>query len=124
MDKQQHVQLAKAVKERRRALGWSQARLAEEAGVVENTVGAIEAPARPNYDWSKKPRVTQDGKLRPVLDALGLSMPANAAVISLDGVPDDVARFLKVAVNRLKNIEDADARARILADIYPRIIVD
>jgi len=100
-------------------------RLAKEAGVSENTVISIEAPAKPDYDWSKeKPRDTQDGKLRPVLDALGLSMPGNAAVISLDGVPEDVAKFLHVAVRRLKAIEDDSVRARILADIYPRILVE
>jgi len=124
MDQQQRVQVAKRVKERRAELGWSQVKLAEEAGVSENTVISIEAPAKPGYDFSKeKPRDTQEGKLRAVLDALGIEHP-NSDIISLEGVPDDVRKFLKVAVPRLKAIEDDGVRARVLADIYPRILVD
>lgn len=110
MDAEQRKQVGEKVAAARNARGWSQRRLAEEAGVVENTVISIE----------KGNRQTQEGKLRPVLHVLGLAEDANDS-LDLDGVPEDVRVFLQVAALRLKMLSP-DARARVLADIYPRLI--
>lgn len=111
MDQNQRQQTGERVKATRKERGWSQERLAQEAGVSPNTVLAIE----------KAERQTQPGKLRPVLDALGLAEPVDG-VLDLEGVPEDVRVFLKVAAQRLK-VLPADRRAPILADIYPRLLV-
>ena len=110
MDEAQRKQLSERVKAARKERGWSQAALAREAGVSENTVISLEHGKRE----------TQDGKLRAVLDALGMAVPPDGA-LDLEGVPEDVRIFLKVAAQRL-SVLDEDARARILADIYPRLL--
>jgi transcriptional regulator with XRE-family HTH domain len=111
MDQDQRKQVGDRIKAARTDRGWSQARLAEEAGVSENTILSIE----------KGERSTQGTKLRAVLDALGLAVPADG-VLDLDGVPEDVRVFLKVAAQRLK-VLPADRRAQVLADIYPRLLL-
>lgn len=110
MDEQQRAELAVEVREARNQRGWSQKKLATEAGVSENTVMWLE----------KGQRGTQPAKVRQILDALGVA-PA-MSVIELDGVPEDVRIFLTVAAQRL-SIMDPDDRNRVLADVYPRLLV-
>jgi transcriptional regulator with XRE-family HTH domain len=110
MDTQQRRSVAAKVVERRKNLGWSQARLAEEAGVSENTVLSIE----------KGKHGTQPGKLAAVLAALDLTT-GNA--LSLEGASEDVQNFLRVALSRLSALPE-DRRARLLADLYPRLLMD
>lgn len=112
MDEQQRAELAAKVKETRNARGWSQARLAQEAGVSENTVLKLEQGVR----------ATQGTKVRQILDALGIAPLAK--VIDLEGVPEDVQIFLTVAALRLKAIGDDAVRQRVLNDLYPRLLLD
>ena len=111
MDQNQRKQVGERIKAVRTDRGWSQARLAEAAGVSENTILSIE----------KGERATQGTKLRAVLDALGLATPTDG-VLDLEGVPEDVRVFLQVAAQRLK-VLPADRRAHVLADIYPRLLL-
>lgn len=99
------------IRDARMARGWSQARLAREAGVVENTVLSIE----------KGRRVTQGDKLRAVLDALGMASLEDDSTLDMSGVPDDVRTFLRVAARRFAAMEE-DVRVRLLNDLYPRLI--
>ena len=55
-----------SLRERRQQLGWSQARLAQEAGVTENTVA----------DAERGLRATRPSKLAAILAALGEPPPA------------------------------------------------
>jgi transcriptional regulator with XRE-family HTH domain len=112
MDQNQRDQIGQRVRTVRAERGWSQARLAEAAGVSENTVLSIE----------KGRLATQPTKLRAVLDALGLATPTDG-VLDLEGVPEDARVFLKVAAQRLKVLPE-DRRARVLADIYPRLLIE
>lgn len=111
MDLEQRKQVGDRIAEARKGRGWSQKRLADEAGVSENTVLSIEQATRQ----------AQPAKLRAVLTALGMPEPIDGTM-SMEGVPEDVRVFLRVAAQRLK-VMDAPARARILADIYPRLLV-
>jgi len=111
MNEDQRREVGDKVKQARLERGWSQARLAKEAGVSENTVISIERGVR----------ATQAGKLRPVLDALGLATPPDGS-LDLEGVPEDVRIFLRVASQRLSVLGEQD-RARVLADIYPRLMM-
>lgn len=110
MDAGQRAELAAKVREVRNARGWSQAKLAQEAGVSENTVMHLEA--------AKK--ATQPMKVRQILDALGIA--PIAAVIDLAGVPEDVQIFLTVAAQRLRVMDEGE-RQRLLTDLYPRLLV-
>lgn len=111
MDIQQRQQLAERITTARKARGWSQERLAQEAGVSPNTILSLE----------KAKRGYQEGKLRAVLDALGLATPASNA-LDLEGVPADAQMFAKVALQRLTAMDDA-TRSRVLADLYPRLLL-
>lgn len=111
MDELQRKQVGARVREARRARGWAQARLAQEADVSENTILSIE----------QGKRETQAGKLRAVLDALELAAPVGGD-LDLDGVPDDVRIFVKVAVKRLTAMDHAE-RAQLLAELYPRLLL-
>lgn len=116
MDHEQRKQLGDRIRAARTEKGWSQARLATEAGVSENTVLSIESAKR----------TPQGEKLRAILDALGMVTPVDGA-LDLEGVPEDFQIFLRVAAKRgiaLAGPEYADRRARILADIYPRLLAD
>lgn len=93
--------------------GWSQARLAKEAGVSENTVLSIEKGDKKN----------QPVKLRKVLDALGVPEQHQDGQIVIEGMPEDIAVFLRVAAQRL-SVLNPDQRARILANLYPRLLTD
>lgn len=108
MNDEQRAELGQQIREARRARGWSQARLGENAGVAENTVLSIE-----------KGNPAQSAKVRAVLDALDLVPPAT--VIALDGVTEDIRIFLTVALQRLRVLDEPD-RARVLADLYPRLL--
>lgn len=96
----------------RKSKGWSQARLAEEAGISENTVIAFE----------KGKKDTQSGKLRAILDALGME-PVPDHTINLDGISGDARMFLKVAAQRLR-VMDEETQRRVLTDLYPRLLGD
>lgn len=109
MDQEQRAEVAAQVRQGREMRGWSQRRLAEEAGVAENTVTKLE----------KGERATQPGKLRAILDALGIE--PTGTVIDLEGVPEDVKIFLTVAAQRLRVLDEAD-RQRVLNDLYPRLL--
>ena len=109
MDNEQRADLAAKVKEARGQRGWSQARLAKEAGVSENTVLMLERGVR----------ATQPAKVRQILEALDVA-PA-LSFIDLEGVPEDVTIFLTVAAQRLRVMDEA-ARNRVLSDIYPRLL--
>lgn len=111
MDADQRRSVAAKIVEARRRLGWSQARLAAEAGVSENTVLSAEQGTR----------ATQEGKLRAILEALNL-VP-EVGVLSLDGIPEDVQMFLRVAAPRLAALSEG-RRARLLAELYPRLLVN
>lgn len=111
MDDAQRKEVGARVRQARNDRGWSQGRLAEEAGVTENTVLSIEQGRRQ----------TQAAKLRAVLDALGMPAPIDDA-LSLDGVPEDARIFLKVAAQRLKVLDETE-RARVLARAYPALLV-
>lgn len=110
MEHEQRNEIAERILAARKSRGWSQRRLADEAGVAENTVIALE----------KGTRQPQEAKLRAVLSVLGMLEPIDG-VLSLDGVPEDVRVFLRVAALRLKEMDEAE-RARVLADMYPRLI--
>lgn len=112
MDQNQRQQVGDRIRSARNERGWSQARLAEAAGVSENTVLSIE----------KAERTPQAAKLRAILDALELAAPIDGT-LDLEGVPEDARIFLKVAAQRLKVLTPAQ-RAVVLADIYPRLLVD
>lgn len=111
MDRQQREEVGARIKQARLDRGWSQRDLAEESGVRENTVISIEHGTRQ----------TQPAKLRAVLDALNMPAPIDDS-LSLEGVPEDVRIFLVVAAQRLKVMDEA-TRNRVLADIYPRLLV-
>lgn len=110
MNEEQRAELAAQVREARNQRGWTQARLAAEAGVAENTVMKLE----------QGQRATQPAKVRKILDALGVA-PA-MSVIDLEGIPEDVQIFLTVAAQRLKVMDEAE-RNRVLADLYPRLLI-
>lgn len=110
MNQEQRAEIAAQVKEARNERGWSQARLAEEAGVSENTVMKLEHGER----------ATQPAKVRAILDALGIEPLATA--IDLEGVPEDVRIFLTVAAQRLGVMEDGQ-RQKVLTDLYPRLLL-
>lgn len=110
MNDEQRAELAARVREARKNRGWSQARLANEAGVAENTVLQLE----------KGTRQTQPDKLRSILDALGIT-PAET-ILDLAGAPDDVRIFLTVAAQRLRVMDEID-RQRVLNDLYPRLLL-
>lgn len=108
---QPQSQIGDRVRDARLARGWSQRRLAKEAGVSENTILNTESgrhAARPS-------------KRRAILDALGI-VEADRS-IDLDGVPDDVLIFLRHVSTRLSRM-DENARARLLAQLYPQIIAE
>lgn len=109
MDSQQRAELGRRIKEARLARGWSQARLGQEAGVAENTVMNMERGS-----------ASQTAKMRAVMDALEIMPPAT--VLPLEGVTEDVRIFLTVALQRLRVLDD-DQRARVLADMYPRLLL-
>lgn len=111
MDDAQRKEVGARVRQARNDRGWSQGRLAEEAGVTENTVLSIE----------QGKRQTQAAKLRAVLDALDMPTPIDDS-FSLEGVPEDVRIFLKVAAQRLSVLDETE-RARVLARAYPALLV-
>lgn len=109
MDEQQRAELAAQVRNAREQHGWSQAKLAREAEVAENTVMKLE----------QGKRMPREGTLRKILDALGIA--PQARTLSLEGLPEDVAIFLRVAVQRLSIIPEGE-RQRVLTDLYPRLL--
>ena len=113
MDSVQREGVGARVRDLRLGKGWSQVRLAKEAGVSENTVIAIE----------KATKRAHPDKLRAVLDALGVPEQVDDGQIVIDGMPEDIAVFLRVAAQRLSVLEPAQ-RSVVLADLYPRLLSD
>jgi transcriptional regulator with XRE-family HTH domain len=109
MDDAQRQEVADDIKRLRKERGWSQAKLAEEARVDEDTVAAAESGRRR----------TQEGNLRAILDALDIE--PTAARLVLTGLPEDVDVFVRVVAERLRHM-DSDRRAHVLADLYPRLL--
>jgi transcriptional regulator with XRE-family HTH domain len=112
MDTDQRKQLAERIIAARKERGWSQNRLAQEADVSPNTVLSIE----------QAKRVPQEGKLRAILNALGIEPLAANATLDLSDVPADAQMFVRVALQRLK-VMDEPTRNRVLADLYPRLLL-
>lgn len=88
--------------------GLSQRRLATLAGVSPNTVLA-----------ATKGENLQPGKLRAILDALGVPPPSR--MVELPGVPDDVRVFVEVSARRLSRM-DVPVRTSLMKDFYERIL--
>lgn len=109
MNQEQRAELAAQVIEARNEKGWSQRRLAEEAGVSEGTITNLE----------KARRMTQPEKLRAILDALDIK--PLATTINLEGVPQEVVLFLNAAAHQLKILDEDDRQRRINA-LYPILI--
>lgn len=112
MDAVQREGVGARIKALREERGWSQERLAEEAGVSARTVWAVE----------KGESIPQPKKLRAILDALDVAEPQNGDLM-IAGMPEDVAVFLRVAAQRL-SVLDYPARAQVLAEIYPRLLAE
>lgn len=110
MDAVQREEVGGRIRALRNERGWSQDELAERAGVSPRTVHSLE----------KGEHTPQPKKLRAVLDALGVAKPEEGA-ITIEGLPDDVAVFLRVAAQRLC-VLDPDARSQVLAAIYPKLL--
>ncbi len=110
MDATQMSDLGARVKAARDDRGWSQERLAKEAGVSPNTVGSLELGKHE----------TQPEKMRKILNALGIH--PTATVLELGALPMDVQAFVRVSIERLLLLDD-DTRARTLADLYPRLLL-
>lgn len=114
MDHRRRLTTGARVQQARESLGWSQATLAINAGVSENTVSSIE----------RGKHRTQPEKLRSVLDALGLAAPiGDVAWLNMEEVPKDVQFFLAVVAQRLTTM-DSHHRSRLLARVYPMLLVD
>ena len=111
MDIAQREQVGRRIAAARKERGWSQARLAEEAGVSENTVMTLESGSR----------ATQAAKLHAVMEVLNLTT-RNEGVIQVEGLQEDSRIYLTVAAKRLAAIEDDDRRARLLARMYPAML--
>ena len=111
MDAEQRKQLGRRIAAARNERNWSQAKLADEAGVSENTVMTLESGARN----------TQGAKLQAVMDVLNLTT-RNEGIIQVEGLQEDARIFLTVAAKRLKAIEDDNKRARKLARLYPELL--
>lgn len=110
MDAVQREGVGARIRSLRKERGWSQEKLAAEAGVSARTVFSIE----------KGDKEPQAAKLRAILDALDVAEPQNGD-IHIEGMPEDVAIFLRVAAQRLCVLEYPE-RAQVLADIYPRLL--
>lgn len=110
MDAVQRKEVGARIAALRKERGWSQERLAKEAGVSARTVYSVE----------KGERDTQPAKQRAIFDALGVAEPQDGDLV-IEGMPDDVAIFLRVAAQRL-SVLDYEARAQVLAKIYPQLL--
>ena len=94
--------LALTIQRARKARGWSQARLAEAAGVSTNTVGSVEL-AKP----------VRKGNLRAILDALDMTPEAMDAP-KADTAPEvepDVQLVLDVVRKYLEGRPAGEARS-------------
>ena len=111
LDAEQRKHLGRRVAVARKQRGWSQARLAEEAGVSENTVMTLESGTR----------ATQAAKVRAVMDVLGLTA-GDECLILADGLQDDSKLYLTVAARLLAETTNDDVRARLLARMYPAML--
>lgn len=110
MDEHQREATAERIRALMAERGWSQASLAEAAGVAENTVG----------DMLAGKKNTQPGKLRAMLEALGVPEPQQGILV-LDGVEEDVRLFATVVIQRLSVLDDTQ-RAVALAKLYPHVL--
>lgn len=110
MDVVQREGVGARIAELRKQRGWSQATLAEKAGVSARTVFSVE----------KGERNPHPAKLRAILDALGVEQPENGEIV-LEGMPEDIEVFLRVAAQRLSILDYRD-RAEVLARLYPTLL--
>ena len=100
--------VAAQVTEARARLGWSQERLAREAGVAANTVVSVERGSHR----------TQARKLAAIRTALGLAGPSLS--LPLGDLPPDVRAFLRVAVRELSGLSEAE-RTRRMVRMFPML---
>jgi transcriptional regulator with XRE-family HTH domain len=111
MDAVQREGVGARIRALRKERGWSQDELAERAGVSARMVFSVE----------KGERIPQPKKLRAILDALGVAEPQDGDLLPLEGLPDDVAVFLRVASQRLCVLDEAE-RSRVLNELYPKLL--
>lgn len=104
-------QVGARIKEAREARGWSQVRLAEEAGVSEGTVTSAELGKRK----------TQGDKIDAIFDALGMARLEDSSQLDMIGVPEDARAFLRVATRRFAAMDEG-VRTRLLNALYPLLI--
>lgn len=105
--------IGQRVRAARDARGWSQARLAKEAGVSPNTVLSIENGKRP-------PR---PGKLAAVLNTLGIAVEEEPDKLDLTGVQHDAQAYLRMLVKWFV-IEDPAVVSAFVTDAWGRITDD
>lgn len=111
MDAVQREGVGARIKALRLERGWSQAQLAEEAGVSARTVFSVE----------NGEHVSQPAKLRAILDALDVA--PEPSVTLPEGMPEDVAVFVRVAAQRLSVLTE-DERTAVLMQLYPRLLAE
>jgi transcriptional regulator with XRE-family HTH domain len=111
MDAVQREEVGARIRALRKDRGWSQDELAERAGVSSRMVFSVE----------KGDHIPQPKKLRAILDALGVAEPQGGDLLSLEGMPDDVAVFVRVAAQRLCVLNE-DERTKVLAALYPKLL--
>jgi putative transcriptional regulator len=110
MNTVQREQVGARIKALRKERHWSQADLAEAAGVSERTIYSIE----------NGQHVPQPKKMRAILDALDVQQPEEGAIV-VEGMPDDIAIFLRVAAHQLGKLDES-VRSRVLNEIYPKLM--
>jgi transcriptional regulator with XRE-family HTH domain len=109
MDAVQREGVGARIRELRDQRGWSQAKLAETAGVSARTVYTAEK----GHDISSR-------KLRAILDALGVERPENGDIV-IEDMPEDVGVFLRVAAQRL-SVLSPEERKDVLMELYPKLL--
>ena len=112
-DLERRMAIGHQVQDEREHVGWSQAALARNAEVSENTISSIENGTHR----------TQPEKLRKVLDVLGLAPEGTSSFLNMEDVPMDVQLFLTVVAQRLTRLDEGH-RTRFLARVYPMLLVE
>jgi transcriptional regulator with XRE-family HTH domain len=114
MDAVQRERVGARIRALRKERGWTQDELAEKAGVSSRTIFSVEKGAH----------VPQPAKLRAILDALDVAEPQDGGdLLSLEGMPEDVMIFLRVAAQRLCVLGEEE-RAQVLTALYPRLLAE
>lgn len=102
MDAQQAAKLGAQVRRARKAHDWTQAQLADEAGVAGGTIVRIETGQN-----------VRPGNLRAVLDALGIPPLSETS----GKRPTNVQTALDIVENWLKSIDDPAERDHAVMDL-------